>query len=110
MNKFICMMLCLMATGMAVAKLPPPSEEAAAKAAEAKAKAAWGSKVSAYKLCQAQDKVVARYRQEKGAGTTAPAAIATPACQDPGPYVAANAAAAPAAASVATDAAAAPKK
>jgi len=108
MNKFICMMLCLMATGMAVAKLPPLSEEAAAKAAEAKAKAAWSSKVDAYTLCQAQDKVVARYRQEKAAG--APAATATPACQDPGPYVAANTAAAPAAASVATDAAAAPKK
>ena len=44
-----------------VAKLPPPSDEAKAKAAEAAAKAAHGGKVAAYKLCQAMDKVAARY-------------------------------------------------
>ncbi|WP_025916243.1 hypothetical protein [Herminiimonas sp. CN] len=106
MNKFICMALGLMATGLAVAKLPPLSEEAAAKAAEAKAKTAWASKLDAYKLCLSQDKVVARYRQEKS--TSAQPADATPACSDPGPYVAASAVAAGPAA--APDAAATAKK
>lgn len=106
MNKLICMMLGLMATGMAVAKLPPLNEEAAAKAAETKAKAAWTSKVDAYKLCLSQDAVVARYRQEKGA--SAQPAETTPPCADPGPYVAA--AVAPSVpAGVAADAATAPK-
>ena len=36
----------------ALAKLPPPSDEAKAKAAEAAAKAAWSDKVGAYQLCQ----------------------------------------------------------
>ncbi|MEO8408086.1 MAG: hypothetical protein ABI476_06610 [Oxalobacteraceae bacterium] len=114
MNKLICMMLGLMATGVAVAKLPPLSAEAAATAAETKAQAAWTSKVDAYKLCLSQDKVVARYRQEKNA--SAQPADATPPCADPGPYVAASAVA-PAAlsvsagvAGVAADATMAPKK
>lgn len=88
MKKLICMMLGLMATGLAVAKLPPLSAEAAAKAAEDKAKAAWSSKVAAYKLCLAQDKVAARYRLEKNASAQPVGELA--ACSDPGPYVAAN--------------------
>ncbi|MEO8599701.1 MAG: hypothetical protein ABI656_07715 [bacterium] len=91
MNKLICMMLGLMATGLAVAKLPPLSAEAVAKAAEDKAKAAWSSKVSAYKLCLVQDKIAARYRQEISA--TAQPAEVLPACSDPGPYVAVDVAA-----------------
>lgn len=99
MNKLICMMLGLMVTGLAVAKLPPLSADATTTAAEAKAKAAWSSKVAAYKLCLAQDKVVSRYRQEKSA--SAQPAEALPACSDPGPYVSANPASAnPAAANV----------
>lgn len=39
---------------VALAKLPAPTPEAAAKAAEAAAKAAWSGKVDNYKLCQAQ--------------------------------------------------------
>jgi len=108
MNKVICIMLGLMATGAAVAKLPPLNDEAAAKAAETKAKAAWASKVDAYKLCLSQDAVVARYRQEKGA--SAPPAETTPPCADPGPYVAAGAVAPSVPAAVAADAATAPKK
>lgn len=88
MIKLICMMLGLMAAGLALAKLPPLSAEAVAIAAEDKAKAAWSSKVAAYELCLAQDKVVARYRQEKSA--TAQPAEAVPACSDPGPYAAAS--------------------
>lgn len=108
MNKLICMMLGLMATGMAVAKLPPLNEEAAAKAAETKAKAAWTSKVEAYKLCLSQDAVVARYRQEKGA--SAPPAETTPPCADPGPYAAASTVTPSVSAGAVADAATAPKK
>lgn len=108
MGKFICMMLGLMVTGLAAARLPPLSEEAAAKAAEAKARAAWMSKVDAYKLCLSQDKVVARFQQEKSAA--AQSSIATPACQDPGPYLASNAAVAPITTANPAGAAAAPKK
>ncbi|MDP3669006.1 MAG: hypothetical protein Q8R69_04880 [Telluria sp.] len=110
MNRFICMALGLMATGLVGAKLPPLSEEAAAKAAEAKAKTGWSAKVDAYKLCLSQDKVAVRYRQEKGVAVQA--AEAMPACQDPGPYAVADAdaVAAPAASGAVTGAAAAPKK
>lgn len=108
MNKFICMALGLMMASLAAAKLPPLGAEATAKAAEAKAKAAWTAKVDAYKLCLSQDKVVARYRQEKG--VTAPPGEVTPACADPGPYAAATPAIAPGGSAIATDVAAVPKK
>lgn len=110
MNKLIITFVGLMLAGIAAAKLPPPAAEAQAKAAEAKDKAAWADKVAAYQLCRAQDKVVAHYQKTKGseakpaaAAPVAPATPATPAtpaaaapaippCQDPGPYVAAQAA------------------
>ena len=77
----------LFATG-ALAKLPAPSDEAKAKAAETAAKTAWSGKVDAYKLCLAQDKVAAAYRAgaKKAGHETAPA-VDTPACADPGPFV-----------------------
>ena len=101
---------CLLAlTGsMALAKLPAPSDEAKAKAAEASAKTAWAGKVDAYLLCKSQDKVVGHYKKApapkevkppvKGASAPAPAAGA---CVDPGPFVYTPAAAAPAAAAAA---------
>ncbi|CAM3823825.1 hypothetical protein [Bordetella tumulicola] len=64
-----------------------PSPDDQAKAAEAKAKAAWTTKVTAYKLCASQDKVVEQYRARLTAdGKTAPEPVATPACTDPGPF------------------------
>ena len=48
---------------LASAKLPAPSPEAATKAAEAAAKAAWAGKVDNFKLCLSQDKVAAHYRK-----------------------------------------------
>jgi hypothetical protein len=67
-----------------VAKLPAPSDEAKAKAAEAAAKTAWAGKVDGYLLCKSQDKVAAGYL----AKAKAPAAAASvPACADPGPFV-----------------------
>ena len=75
---------------MAWAKLPPPAAtpEAKAKAAEAAAKTAWTGKVDSYKLCQAQDRVAAKYRASAAAaGKPVAAAPATPPCADPGPFV-----------------------
>jgi hypothetical protein len=72
----------------AAAKLPPLSDEAKAKAAEAAGKASWNDKVGAYQLCQAQDKVAASYRKTSAAaGKPASAPEPTPGCTDPGPYV-----------------------
>lgn len=80
--------LLLGAGTLALAKLPPPSDEAKAKAAEAAAKTAWTGKVDAYKLCQSQDKVAASYQKSaKAAGKETKPATATPPCADPGPFV-----------------------
>lgn len=82
--------------GAALAKLPPPSDEAKAKAAEAAAKTAWAGKVAAFQLCKAQDRVAAQYLAEaKKAGKDAkPSGAATP-CADPGPFAYTPAAAKP---------------
>jgi hypothetical protein len=78
--------LALAALG-AAGKLPPPPEEAKAKAAETAAKNAWNDKVAAFKLCQSQDRVVAAYREgARKAGKTADPPVATPPCADPGPF------------------------
>lgn len=75
--------------GAALAKLPPLTDEAKAKAAEAANKASWTDKVGAYKLCLSMDRVAAAYRTgAAAAGKTASAPEATPPCADPGPYVA----------------------
>ena len=72
----------------AAAKLPAPSDEAKAKAAEAAAKTAHGGKVEGYKLCVAMDRVAAGYQAAaKTAGKPASAPTETPACADPGPFV-----------------------
>ena len=105
------------ACGMALAKLPPLSDEAKAKAAETAAKTAHGNKVADYKLCLSMNDVAAKYAaaQKKAGKPVTP--TATPPCADPGPFVytppvaAAPAAAAPtAAAPAAAPAAAAPAK
>lgn len=71
------------------AKLPVPSPEAKAKAAEAAAKTAWGDKLGAYQLCLASERTAAAYRSRaKAAGKDVAAAVTTPPCADPGPYVA----------------------
>jgi hypothetical protein len=76
--------------GPVLAKLPPLSDDAKAKAAEAASKAAWTDKVGAYKLCLSMDHVAEVYRKEaKAAGKDASATAAAPACTDPGPYAAA---------------------
>lgn len=97
--------------GSAWAKLPPLSDEAKAKAAEAAAKTAHAGKIDNYKLCQSMDRVAARYLADaKKAGKDVKPTATAP-CADPGPFVYPPPAAAPAApAATATAAAPAPKK
>lgn len=115
MIKHTLWMAGLLVAGAAMAKLPPPSDEAKAKAAEAAAKTAHAGKVDAYKLCKSMDSVAASYQAAaKKAGKAASAPVATPPCADPGPFVytppapAAAPGAAPAATAVAAAPAAAP--
>ena len=54
------------AVGLAYAKLPAPGEAAKAAAAAKKAKAAEAAKKAAAELAKAQDRVVERYKREKG--------------------------------------------
>jgi hypothetical protein len=111
-------LLALGAAAPAAAKLPAPSDEAKAKAAEAAAKTAHNGKVDNYKLCKSMDRVAQVYvEQAKKAGKAAPPPTATPACEDPGAFVYTPPAAAPGAAvaaaapaPVAAPAAPAPKK
>ncbi|MBK9443427.1 MAG: hypothetical protein IPN53_19885 [Comamonadaceae bacterium] len=88
----LCVAVTLAVMGsVALAKLPAPSDEAKAKAAEAAAKTAWAGKVDNYKLCLSQDKVVAHVKKVPVKVATAPAkgasAPAAGACADPGPFV-----------------------
>jgi hypothetical protein len=68
----------------AFAKLPPLSDEAKAKADETKNKSMWTDKVAAFQLCETQNRIAARYLQEKHKPKPA---IEVPPCQNPGPYV-----------------------
>ena len=98
--------------GTVMAKLPPPSEEAKAKADEAKAKTAHGDKLAAFHLCKAMNQVATSYQAAaKKAGKPASAPTETPACADPGPFVYTppGAASAPVAAAFAAPAVAAAK-
>ncbi|MCB1995108.1 MAG: hypothetical protein H6933_19305 [Burkholderiaceae bacterium] len=91
MRDVLALALCSGAA-VAMAKLPPPSDEAKAKAAEAAAKAAHGGKVAAFQLCKSMDRVAAGYYADaKRDGRETKPPVATPACADPGPFVAAPA-------------------
>jgi hypothetical protein len=91
------------------AKLPAPSDEAKAKAAEAAAKTAHAGKVDGYKLCQSMDQVAASYHASaKKAGKEVRPPMATPPCTDPGAFVYAPPAPAGASAPVVAAAATAP--
>jgi hypothetical protein len=119
--KSICTLLVAGAVSMtaltALAKLPAPSDEAKAKAAEAAAKTAHAGKVDGYLLCKSQDKTAASYyKTAKAAGKETKPAASLPPCADPGPFVyvpaaplaAASAPAAAASAAASAKAAAAP--
>ena len=103
--KKIILAIGLMALGAtAFAKLPPPSDEAKAKAAEAAAKTAHNGKMDNYLLCKSQDKVAAHVQRTNKAKAGKPAA--TPPCADPGKFVYTPPEAAPAAAAAPAPAAA----
>jgi len=85
MKKIIAFTLCVFTAASVMAALPPLTPEAQEAAALAKAKAAYGDRVGAFQLCQAQNRVADRF---KVAGTAAPAA-----CVAPPPFVAPVAAA-----------------
>ena len=110
-----CLAALLLTAAGAQAKLPAPSDEAKAKAAEAAAKTAHGNKVADFQLCKSMDRTALRYQADsKKAGKEAKPPTATPPCADPGAFVypppAAVAAAPVPAASPAPAAAKAPAK
>ena len=111
MKQLLVMMGLALVSATALAKLPAPvlDDAAKAKAEEAKAKTAHAGKVDAYKLCLSMDKVAADYHAKaKAAGKDVRPAVETPACADPGAFVYTppGAASAPAAAASAPPAAA----
>ena len=107
MNKTLLLIPVLALCGAVQAKLPAPSDEAKAKAAEAAAKTAHGDKVAAFQLCKSREKTASHYYKTTGKGQPAPKQ-ATPACEDPGPYKPADPAASPAAPAAVPAAAAKP--
>jgi hypothetical protein len=86
MKRVVGMIALGLCTGVALAKLPPLSDEAKAKAAEAAAKTAHGDKVAAYKLCQSMDKVAATYLADAKKTGKDIKPVATPPCTDPGAF------------------------
>ncbi len=91
MNRIAPALLALSASTWAAhasAKLPPPSDEAKAKAAQTAAKTAHDTKVAAYQTCKSMNKVVAEYfAAARKAGKPTKPPVATPPCVDPGPFV-----------------------
>ena len=83
--KLLAFFIALSVAGSAWAKLPAPSEEAKAKAAEAAAKTAHAGKVDNYKLCKSIERVATHVQKTNKAKMGKP--TDTPACVDPGPYV-----------------------
>ena len=75
MKRIIALTFCAFAASSVLANLPPLSPEAQEAANLAKAKAAYGDKVGAYKLCLVQNKVADQF---KVSGTPAPAACTAP--------------------------------
>lgn len=109
--KALVPLILLLAVGSVCAKLPAPSDEAKAKAAEANAKTAYGNNVANFQLCKSMDKTAASYYgQAKKLGKDTKPPAATAACADPGPFVYTPAAAASAPVAAVTAAAAAPVK
>jgi hypothetical protein len=87
MKRIVGLILLAGLTATASAKLPPPSDEAKAKAAEAAAKTAHGNKVADYQLCKSMDKVAAIYLADAKKAGKDLKPTATPACTEPGAFV-----------------------
>ena len=81
MKKLLISLSVTFASSVVLAKLPAPSDEAKAKAAEVAAKTAWSGKVDNFLLCKSQDKVAASYYKTATAtGKDTKPAVATPPC------------------------------
>lgn len=90
MKNWFLMMGLAAVSAAALAKLPAPvmDDAARAKADEAKAKTAHAGKVDAYKLCLAMERSAANhFKTAAAAGKSVKPAQPTPACVDPGPFV-----------------------
>jgi len=85
MNKALFALILAAISATAFAKLPPLSDEAKAKADEAKAKTAHTAKADAYLLCKSQDKVAAHVQKTNKAKAGKPETTAP--CADPGKFV-----------------------
>lgn len=89
MLKHFIIALCGLAFAAAgFAKLPEPTPEQKTVAAQNAAKAAHTAKVDAYKQCLVQTQVADAYLKEQKAKGKAYTPEATPACVNPGPFVA----------------------
>ena len=86
MKRIACVMALGLGSSVALAKLPPLSDDAKAKAAGAAAKTAYADKVGAYKLCQSMDHVAAVYLADAKKAGKDLKPVATPPCADPGPF------------------------
>ena len=87
MKRIAILIVCALLSFAAAAKLPPLSDDAKAKAAEAAAKTAHTNKVADYLLCKSMDKVAAFYAAEaKKAARDIKPPTATPPCADPGVF------------------------
>ena len=87
MKRILILAASALVTGTALAKLPAPSDEAKAKAAEAAAKTAYGNKVADFQLCKSMDRVAAAYRDgARKAGKDLTKPTDTPSCADPGVF------------------------
>jgi hypothetical protein len=86
MKRFAIVPILALACGAAAAKLPPLSDDAKAKAAEAAAKTAHGNKVADFQLCKSMDKVAAHYLADAKKAGKDVKPVATPPCTNPGPF------------------------
>lgn len=87
MKPLLTLSVLALAAAFAHAKLPPLSDDAKAKAAEAAAKAAHAGKVANYKLCLSMERVAVKYMADaKKAGKDVKPATATAPCADPGAF------------------------
>lgn len=90
MKKLFVSLAVIAVSSIAVAKLPVPvlDDAAKAKAAEAVAKTAWSGKVEGYLLCKYQDKAAANFVKTAASNGKTPKPAATvPPCADPGAFV-----------------------
>jgi hypothetical protein len=87
MKRIVAWTILSLAGAGALAKLPPLSDEAKAKAAEAGAKTAHGTKVADFQLCKAMERVATAYGAEAKKAGKDVKPTATPACTDPGAFV-----------------------